>query len=219
MRPLCVAQATTTFLVLAAALASGLPGPVSGHDMQLYDGVGSGGSGSGVDGVRQRDGARALQAHRVLSGPRPAAMPAPAAAHRRLLQDGGWAGFDGPNWLGALLGQLAQQFGRAAPAPDEPAPPPPPPPARASGPGELDALISITFISTGIYKSLLRAPAPPRALSVRLLLPDGSVAAELGGVAYALQQSVSLAAPRGERYTVQLVDEGESQGLCIALQR
>jgi hypothetical protein len=83
-----------------------------------------------------------------------------------------------------------------------------PPAARAAAPAEVDAAITLAFVSTGLYGSSMHMPSEPRAMSVAALRADGGEAAVQRGVPYAERQTVTLRLPAGGRYTLEVRDEG-----------
>jgi hypothetical protein len=69
--------------------------------------------------------------------------------------------------------------------------------------------LTITFVSVGLYGFMMRLPPAPRALAVQLLRePDGAVAAVQGGLPYAERQEVTVRLPAGERYSLEVRDDG-----------
>ncbi|KIY92478.1 hypothetical protein MNEG_15485 [Monoraphidium neglectum] len=64
---------------------------------------------------------------------------------------------------------------------------------------------------------MMRLPPAPRALAVQLLRePDGAVAAVQGGLPYAERQEVTVRLPAGERYSLEVRDDGDDALLLFA---
>jgi hypothetical protein len=79
----------------------------------------------------------------------------------------------------------------------------------AAGGGDVEASLSITFVSTGVYGYLMRGPTERRTLAAHVLRhPGGAPVAVVGGIPYADQQAVALRLPAGGRYTLEMRDEG-----------
>jgi hypothetical protein len=76
--------------------------------------------------------------------------------------------------------------------------------------GSVDAALTITFVSTGAYAYLMRGPATGRTMAAHVLRhPDNAPLSVVGGIPYADQASATLQLPVGDRYTLELRDEGE----------
>jgi len=138
------------------------------------------------------------------------------------------------SWIDALLQlPLFSQMRRGSdvdagtPATGAPRPPSAPvvraPSAAARSAPGVDASLRISFASTGALGAAVRLPAPPRAMAVQVVrASDGAVETILGGLPYG-QQVVEMRVAGGERYTVEIRDEGEGAGyggsVCSAVPR